>query len=48
LLVGVNLYKRKNIKFFFELPETRLEKKLDEPTGSSELRDEKGDFIVVR
>jgi len=29
LLLGVNLYKRKNIKFFFGLPETRLGKKLD-------------------
>jgi len=29
LLLGVNLYKRKNFKFFFGLPETRTEKKLD-------------------
>ena len=37
MLVGVNLFKRKNIKFFFELPETRLEKKLDNLYASAEI-----------
>ena len=35
MLLGVNLYKRKNFKFFFGLPETRTEKELDKSTGSS-------------